>query len=285
MDGSFGGVVGLCVFGSRSRLGAGAVFSLYIVWCALGDGTGILFPFTFGLAIDLGSWLITSGFVLFVSVVLLIFTFVIKFEMQDDRRMNIRGYFREMRQNNFLRPTILLYLTAVIHGFVFIMPMVMTMLIIMVYGTNIGLGILVSVFGFVSILTLLTYKKVKPLRPTLFWVSAFVPLAASLVLFFYIGAWSIILFNAALVFRNMAEVEYHDVRINLAKYWGGNAFLMESHLFVEGAMWIGRVLACGLLLLTAVFNYQIMLPIVVTFIATTHAIVATSVFFWRRRFI
>ncbi|MCL2570547.1 MAG: hypothetical protein FWE16_05085 [Firmicutes bacterium] len=256
-------------------------FTLFFILIAT---VNILFPFSFGFAIDFGSWMITSGFVLLVGVIQLVISFFVKLDTQDKGKLEITNFYHALKQNNFLRPAMWMFVVFVLVGFVYTLPMIMTILIVMVYGTNISLGVMGTIFAATGIVFLITYKRIQPTRKVLFWISAFLPLIASVVLFFYVGVWSIIVFNACLVLRSMSEVESADARLNLCKYWGGEKYSMEGLLLLETGFWVGRVIACGILLFFDMFNSTILFPVAISTILLAHAAHATITFVWKRKY-
>jgi len=249
---------------------------------------GILFPFTFGFAIDHGSWIITSSVVLAVIVVQLVFTFIVKTTMQDDRKLRIGEYFRALKTANHLKPAITLWFAIAIAGFQWPMTAVMSILIIMVYGTSMSIGILGSVFALVGIIALIIYKHSgRRVKTPLFWFSSFILLVVSIALFFYVGPWSVILFNACLVLpRKIVNLEEQGVRINAVRFWGGEEYIIESHLFYEFALMTGRILSCVILIIVGLVGVtQILLAAVISFVALCWGLHAVMLFFWRRKYV
>ena len=248
---------------------------------------GIVFPFTFGFAIDYGSWILTSGAVLAVGVLMFVFTLIIKTEMQDDRHLRMREYFRSLKRAEHLRPAIYLWFVVFLAGFPHMTIALMTILIIIVYGTNTGIGIMGSVFAVVGIVVLLLYKVARPrVKNTMFWIASIFPLVVSIPLFFFVEPWSIIIFNLALVLiRNVVMVEEAGARINAVRFWGGEEFLIESHLFYEFAFFVGRMFACGLLILIAFIGVtQVSLAIAISVIIGCWTLHGLLLWFWKRKY-
>ena len=247
---------------------------------------GILFPFTFGLMLDFGNWVLTSGAVLAVAALQLACTFLVKTEMQADRQFRPIAYFRELKTANHLRPAISLWFVVFLAGTNHTITALLTFLIILVYGTNIGIGVMGSIFAAVGIATLLLYKTARPrAKAPLFLGASALPLIGVIPLFFYVAPITLILFNAALVLpRNIVNLEENSIRLNATRYWGGEQFLIESHLFYESALMVGRVLSCGALIVIGLVGVtQITLAAVIATTIALWTLHAITLFFWQRR--
>lgn len=247
---------------------------------------GIVFPFTFGFAIDVGSWFVTGTFVLIVATIQLMFTFLVKTGMQESRKLQLRKYFCALKERSHFRPALNLWFVIFMAGFPYTLPALMTILIIFAYGSNIGIGVMGSIFAAVGVCALLIYRRSSDKAKTpVFFVASTLPLLASIALFFYVGPLSVILFNLFLVFpQNIVNVEEQNTRINATRYWGGEEYIIESHLFYEFALMIGRVLSCGLLLLIAwLGSTQALLATAISLILIAYFVHAMMLFIWKRR--
>jgi len=268
------------VFGKERIM---SYFSMAFILIAI---VGIVFPFTFGLAIEWGSWMITSGFVLAVGVIQLVFSFIIKTGEAEQGQIRMRAYFHALREKNHLKPAVILFISGFFAGFPFILIALVTVVVVMAYGSNIGLGALGSIFGAVGIVALLAYRfSPSRIKISLFSVAGILPLLVSVPLFFYVGPWSVIVFNLATVAQRIVAVEENSTRINATRYWGGEEFIIESHLFYEFAFMVGRVIACLLLLAVGWFgSTQILLATAIALVMLTLAVHAAILLWWRRKY-
>ena len=266
------------------------IHTYFILAMSLTAFVGIVFPFSFGLAIDYGSLLLTSGFVLAIGILQLVFSFLIKpktlSQVKQERKLHFKQYYRALKKANHRKPAFLLWLSVMLAGFPYTLIALMTILIVKVHGTNTSIGIYGSIFAAVGIISLVIYKLVNPrIKTSIYFFTAIFPLAVSIALFFYVGPISIIIFNAAIIFRKLIQVEEQNLRINATRYWGGEQYLIESHMFYEFAFMVGRVLSCGLLLIVGLTGTH--LATLATAIALTlaallaHAIIQ---FFWKRKY-
>ncbi|MCL2755561.1 MAG: hypothetical protein FWE45_00730 [Firmicutes bacterium] len=261
------------------------VMTFFIICFVMNSVVTIVFPFTFGFAIDFGSWALTSGAVLGVGILQLVFTFILKTGMQEDRQLQIKEYFRTLKKSGKLKSAFGLWFVVFFAGFPYTLTAMMTILIIMAYGTNVSIGIIGSIFAVFGIVALLLYRMSKDkIKSPMFWVSSILPLVASIGLFFYVGPLTVIIFNAALVLpQNIVNVEENNARINAFRHIGGEQFMIESHLFYESAFLFGRVLSCCLLLIVAATGTtQTALAIGMAIILLVYVIHAATLFIWRR---
>jgi hypothetical protein len=248
----------------------------------------IIFPFTFGFAIDVGSWFITGLVVLVIGIIMLCLTWIVSPEKQVFGMLSLRKYFSALKQNKMIKPAISLWVICALWGPSFLFSPIMAILIVLAYGTNLSLGIMGSVFSVVGIIGVTIYKwSNRKSKAFLFFFSAFSPIAVSIALFFTIGAASVIAFNFALVLcqQIIQNVEASNTKTNSPRIFGAPEYTLENHLFFESGLIVGRVLSCLLLIFIGFFGASVtLLCAVLTVLLSLFALHAILLFSWNKKY-
>jgi|GEM_PF-4588078 len=247
---------------------------------------GIVFPLTFGFAIDFGSWALTSFLVLCVSVLMLVLTWFVHTE-QPHGSIKMLSFFNELRAKNVQKRAILLWFVIVLWGGNFFSGVLMTILIVLSYGSNVSLGMFGSAFAVVGIAIITIYKTSRgKFKAGILWFSAIIPILVSCVLYFTISPTSVILYNLALVFMtSVLPVESSNAKSCAPQYLGVLEYKIESHLFYESALFVGRLLGAGLFVLVGVLGHKNLLVGCVTMFLIIYALHGITLWFWKRRFV
>jgi len=276
-------------FLTSNVLSKAKAFSYYVYIFVLLAIVGILFPFTFGFAIDYGNWVITSSFVLGVGILQLFFSFLVKPEKQEtpqDKKLHFVNYFKVIKSNGHMRHSVILWCAIACMSSTYLLSAIMTILIFTVYGSNMSLGVMGSIFAAIGIVFIIMYKNSKPaFKSAMFWTSAITPLLVSIILYFYIGPWSIIVFNGAIVCRNISEIESNPARMNATKLKGCEMYSAESLMIYECAYYTGRWITCGLLLIAGLFqSVTILLPIMISVILFAYFTYSILISFYKKSY-
>ena len=261
----------------------------YLVWYnILTISVKIIFPFTLGGAIDLGGFVVTSTVVAVVSGLMVASTFLISVPRKESvsRRFEMRAMFREMRARGFTRASWGLFAIIVLRGISDNIVLLITVLVIMVLGTNISLGVLGSMVAVTSILTLFVFNRVRFMRAPLYIAAVFVPLAVSFAFLFSVNAVTVVAFQFVFVTLTIVfSVTRDSTRLSVTRYWQGEKYLVESNMFYEFAMWLGRIVSAGLVLATAWFGVSaVWLAGVIVLMCLANAIYGGWLWFWRKRY-
>ena len=215
---------------------------------------GIIFPFTLGAAIDWGSFFLTASFVLGIGILQLVFSFFIRLEKPESCRMRLREYFAALKEKGHLRASWGLFIVVATAGVLINIDALLSILIIMVHGSNLSIGVLGTIFSLVGVVYLFVYNRAKKGKGILFFIGGAMPLIGGLSLFFGVNEISLIIFYAGAVLRTVVETEENALRLNAPKVWGGEQFAMESNLFYEFAFVCGRIVACTVLILVGLLG-------------------------------
>ena len=250
------------------------------------SAANLVFPVTLGAVIYYGNFLITSAVILAIGVLQMLATLMIKNAKKDDARkqLDIKGYFKAIKKAGHLRPGLRLWFIIFLAGFSDTIAILATALVMLTFSTHLSLGVLTSfVYVFVMIISRL-YKKISALRKYLYASAVILPLAGILLLVVFGDMSSVVLF---MVFyrstRNVIFMEEESTRLNAAKYWKGDAFIMESNLFYEGALAAGAVLSATLVIVIGTFYAQWLVILLLAITVSAFSLHGILLKLWQRR--
>ena len=269
----------LSVVGKKGSVGFFVYFNLFAT------AVSVIFPFTFGMAIEYLSFIFTSGSVLGVAIIMLGFLMVTKFEKTSREKFQMIQYFKTLKANGHLKQSLYFFAVSTLLGWIFTSSLLTTVLIIIVYGSSMSLGVLGSIFGIVGILSLIIYKRAsKRIRGPMYIACGLLPLLATIPLFFLVSPVTIIIFNATIVLQSILWAEESEVRINMPKYLNHQQFQIESNLFYEFAFVIGRILSCGMLIVVGIIGFsQVLFATAITMTMVCLCLHTVLVFAYKRK--
>ena len=233
------------------------------------SAANLVFPITLGAVIYYGNFLIISAVILVISVLQMLATFIIKDKPKEEerRKLDIKGYFKAIKRANHLKQGIQLWFVISLTGFSDTIVVLTTALVMLTFNTHLSLGILVSlVYVFVMIISRL-YKKAVNFRKYFYAAAIVLPLIGVSLLVWSASMFFVVLF---MMFyrstRSIIFMEEETTRLNAAKYWKGEKFIMESNLFYESALAFGAIVSALLVIIIGTFYIQ---WLVILLLATT----------------
>jgi len=219
----------------------------------------IVFPFTFGLLIDFGSFFLTSVVVLAIGGIMLVSTFFFTSPKKEKDGLKLREFFKILKVKNMLKPAIALWGIFSLSGVLRAVSFCLILLVFLYFGSNMSLGMFSSIAAAVGVVVLIVYKK---LNKKIYWALGLIPLISLIPLFFNVGLVTLVVFQFGIIFRTAVMVEESAIRLNFPKMIGANNHIVESHLFFESAFFVGRILSCTLIIIIALVGATMMLVVV-----------------------
>ena len=289
----FAGIWGMALglFWGGNNLLIAAVFKKektvnYMVWAhSVNTIAKILFPFTFGLVMD-RSFLVICVVVLIIAIIQVLFAALIRTSEQPKGRLQMIEFFKKLKEKKFMRPALAYCPINILHGLANTIGLCVTIMIIVVFGNYTSLGALNSIFAMTAILILVLYNRMGRHKGKLYFVAIVAPVPVSFLLFGGVVGITVFLFQmirSSLV--RVINVEEESTRLNMTKYWGGQEFTAESHLFYESMLWIGRVLSCIIIILLGVFMLpEIFFVIAIVIMTASFSLMGALLRLWKRKY-
>ena len=217
----------------------------------------LFFPVTFGAIIVLGNFIATASIILAISICQILATFLINHDPDQSPKLNIKGYFKAIKEANHLGPGIKLWFIIFLTGLADTIIIITTALVMLTFNTHLSLGVLTSVsYVFVMVISRL-YKKAGSFRKYFYAAAVALPPMGVALLLWDVNLFTVPLFMGVyLSTRNIIFMEEETIRLNAAKYWNGESYIMESNLFYEAALALGAIISALLVIIIGTFYIQ-----------------------------
>lgn len=230
----------------------------------------IIFPLIFGSLIYEEGFSKTLMIVLFIVVLQIILSFLIKDKnIPSNSKTNLREYMKIVKENNLIKSV---YTKSFFYGLTYegTFKYIITIYIIRIFSTSISLGIFTSVFALIScVLGILFARFINPkYYDNIIRITMILTIISLGIMIYNCTMTTIILFNLFQTFSleliilinessdlNLSNMEIikKDYKV---EYWLGN----------ETALFLGRVVSCMLFILMAFSTSNFMIYIFVIFL-------------------
>ncbi|MCL2229427.1 MAG: hypothetical protein FWC00_06440, partial [Firmicutes bacterium] len=219
----------------------------------------LLFPITLGLVLDFGNLFIATTIIAVICIVMLATSFMIKSEFTPQKFGLFMGkYLKTAREHNYLKPIIHNFFVMMLKGMGEFVVIGVTLLIVLVLGTNVGIGAFGTVFAASSILLIIVYARIKKTahKKFILLASGVLLLSVSFVFIIEISLLTLIIFNSVyMTVKRAVYAEYQTEKAKLPQYWArGKEFVIETKILQSIGLFIGRVIAFISIILVGLFG-------------------------------
>lgn len=219
--------------------------------------TKIVMPIVLGTSIEMLSFYRVSIYVMILALIQVILSFFIKIEKQKYKKFNIKEYFKNtnIKTNNRLK---IVYKSSILYGVLLdLIPTLVTIIIVMTYKTNFKLGFLNTIFAICSMITLYLFRKIKnnKIQKNILIGGSLISLISVISLVISLGKIEVVIYNIiSYSFIIILEILFNIERFNNKKNNVNEEFYIESQIFINMIMQIGRVIGYGLLFIIGLSN-------------------------------
>lgn len=219
--------------------------------------TKIVMPIVLGTSIEMLSFYRVSIYVMILALIQVILSFFIKIEKQKYKKFNIKEYFKNTNIKNNSRLKIV-YKSSILYGVLLdLIPTLVTIIIVMTYKTNFKLGFLNTIFAICSMITLYLFRKIKnnKIQKNILIGGSLISLISVISLVISLGKIEVVIYNIiSYSFIIILEILFNIERFNNKKNNVNEEFYIESQIFINMIMQIGRVIGYGLLFIIGLSN-------------------------------
>lgn len=226
----------------------------------------IIVPTVLGCLIDVTSFSYVSVYIVAVVVVQLVLTYFLK-PQQATHDFNVKKYIKILREDKFAWSKIkYTYFNAIFAGFKNTYKVVIVVLTIYIFKTNLSLGILTSVFSIITTLLLLLFKKFeyhkRMNRLAVYIVVSLLPFISA-ILFVSCGhKITLIILNLSLnIAMQLSEYIGNCERDTIIKNLKLKEFIPEHQFLVEFCMCACRVFSYILFLVVGLLENIVLFKI------------------------
>lgn len=219
--------------------------------------TKIVMPIVLGTSIEMLSFYRVSIYVMILALIQVILSLFIKIEKQKYKKFNIKEYFKNtnIKNNNRLK---IVYKSSILYGVLLdLIPTLVTIIIVMTYKTNFKLGFLNTIFAICSMITLYLFRKIKnnKIQKNILIGGSLISLISVISLVISLGKIEVVIYNIiSYSFIIILEILFNIERFNNKKNNVNEEFYIESQIFINMIMQIGRVIGYGLLFIIGLSN-------------------------------
>ena len=219
--------------------------------------TKIIMPIVLGTSIELLSFYRVSTYVMILTFVQVILSFLIKIQNQDYTKFNLKMFIKNINIKNNKRLKIV-YKSSILYGVLLnLIPTLVTIIIIMTYKTNFKLGFLNTIFAICSMVTLFIFQKINSIKfqKNILIVGSIISLISVISLIINLDKTEIVIYNLiSASFILILEVLFNIERFNNKENGISNDYCVENQTFINIIMQIGRIVGYGLLFIIGLSN-------------------------------
>lgn len=196
----------------------------------------IIVPTLLGLLIDVSSYSTIAIYIVIMTAVQFIISLFIKYKKSDDSKLEVRKFLRYLKNNpedrNKIKYT---YFNGLLAGIKTTYKVVIIILTIFAFKTNLSLGVLSSIFSLVTIGLLLLYRKSENNPNTnklaVYLTVGTMPLISCIIFMLWTNQISFIILNCFLTIAIYFSDYYGDAeRDAIIKHLGQFEFIAEHNL-------------------------------------------------------
>jgi len=218
----------------------------------------VVCPIILGMLIDVSTFSMVAIYVFILSVVLITITFFIKAKRPDNSNFKVKEYLVRLKQNPELQHKMKdIYIICFFYGLTSIVSSLLSVNIMLHFGSNFSLGIITGVCSFISICVLLLINKftVFGKRKCLFILSAVVQFVGVVVFACLPSMFTLVLYHIITTSIDIILATAFDViRNRNLKEAGFYQDIAEHQCVTETMFQIARILSYGLLILISLIK-------------------------------
>lgn len=215
----------------------------------------IIVPTILGFLIDASTFSYIAIYMSVITIAQFVISFFIKCEKVYYEKLKLRKFYRSLKEDAEARGKIkYTYINAIFSGIKNTYKLVLTVLIIYAFKTNLGLGIFTSLSSLVTMILLIGFKLIDNKKNVnkfaIYFIIGIMPFLTSIVLVFLLNEITLVIFNffltIAIYFSDYFGSSERDAII---KHIGKRQFIAEHQLTIEVLTCTSRILSYFLLLL------------------------------------
>ena len=220
----------------------------------------VIIPTLLGLLIDVSSYSTIAIYIVIMTAVQFIISLFIKYKKRDDSKLEIRKYLKYLKENpddrNKVKYT---YFNGLLAGIKTTYKVVIIILTIFAFKTNLSLGVLSSIFSLITIGLLLLYRKSennpKTNKLAVYLLVGTMPLLTCILFMVWTNKITFILLNCFLTIAIYFSDYYGDAeRDAIIKHLGKYEFIAEHNLIHDTLKYTVSTLVYVLFIIVASFE-------------------------------
>ncbi|MBQ7917211.1 MAG: MFS transporter [Clostridia bacterium] len=249
----------------RNELSFKGSFKRYNVFTTIGVNlVKVIVPIIMGYIIDISTFSTIAIYVVVVGIAQFAITFFVKSTKSKDSKFELRKFFRYLKDDKFAwNKTKYTYINCWIAGIKSTYNVIVVILTIYIFKTNLSLGIYTSIFSLVTILILIAYRKADP-NPKfnkfiIYLIVGLSPFLAIIATIIHTNTVTLVILNFTLTLVSyfsdyFGDMERDAIMKNLNQY----EFIAEHQFVAETTKVTSRVIS---------FSFFIVMGLIASFTA------------------
>ena len=249
----------------RNELSFKGSFKRYNVFTTIGVNlVKVIVPIIMGYIIDISTFSTIAIYVVVVGIAQFAITFFVKSTKSKDSKFELRKFFRYLKDDKFAwNKTKYTYINCWIAGIKSTYNVIVVILTIYIFKTNLSLGIYTSIFSLVTILILIAYRKADP-NPKfnkfiIYLIVGLSPFLAIIATLIHTSTVTLVILNFTLTLVSyfsdyFGDMERDAIMKNLNQY----EFIAEHQFVAETTKVTSRVIS---------FSFFIVMGLIASFTA------------------
>lgn len=189
----------------------------------------IVCPVLLGALIDISTFSMVAVYVLLICCIQLICTIFIRFKDKVKYQYNLRNFFKEAKGNeNFSKELKSFYTISIFNAFDRVLKLLLTICIMIYFGTNLSLGAISSIIAGVQVVVMIVFIRFtrEGKRGVIFAINSLLPLVSAILFVAMPSMITIVIYNLTfalgdIIFRSVFDVNRNNIlkEHNMQKYF------------------------------------------------------------------
>lgn len=236
----------------------------------------IIAPIGLGAIISVSSFVDAAIYVAIITFAIFIVSFFIKAQKPEGSSFNLKGYLKVLKSNDeSVKKIKYLYGTAFVYGFSTATEALISLCIMMQFGSSLSLGSITSIINAVVLIEIFVVNKfTKPgKRSYIYLISMFLPIIGTLLFTLIPSMTTVVIFKFLLAISLIiAMTEYDIYRNSNLKEAGLYNYIAEHQVVVEECFCASRISGFTLILLIGLMKSIIAFKILLVVLSLTYSL-------------
>lgn len=263
----------------KNELNSGTGIKTFNIWTVvITNIIKVIVPTILGALIDISSYQAMAIYVVALTLIQFALSFLIKSKRPENSNFELKKYFLYLKNNKQINSKIKwTYINALLAGFKNTYQIIVVILLVYTFKTNLSLGLFTSLFSVITILLLLIYRYIdnKPHinKFSIYLIIGILPFFSCIAFVCYSCKWTLIIYNFFLTIA----IYYSDYFGNLErdaiiKFTGHDEFVSEHQFIIESCTATTRIVSFTIFILVGLSQSMLLFKIMLIFLIATNPI-------------
>lgn len=248
----------------------------------------IVCPILLGTLIELSTYTMVAIYVLIICIIQTIVSFFIRSKRPAESDFNVIKYIKKLKNNPEIAKNVkFIYLIAITYSFINVVSSLLSINIMMHFGSNFSLGLITSVFACVAIVVLILLNRFTKVgkRAWLLILVGSMQLIGAIVFSIIPNVATLLVFNFTLAVCEVIVITVYDIHRNKnLKEAGLYDDIAEHQCIIEAILQIGRIIEFTLLIVMALIRNYVLFQISFVFFMVLYTLTPILLMVYEKKF-